>query len=454
MRALVVLLAAALLLPAAALAQAPDYGPVEVIPNPQSGVIGLAAAWTTNPAGTFALTWSAQGRNSDGYVFGARSPLAVGTPPATLLGPARQKSGFGSLPPAIGFRTSGSVVVASRSSAPARLGATAGATTNRLPAPRTLAFPGGSVNGAVLGMRSDGGTVIAVSICSARCTRRTISLVTRSNTGWLGAPVALTGSGAARTVAIAVNARGDAFTVWVRGKQVQGRLRTGGGSVGPVVNFGPAQYSFAPLAVTITPRRRVVVAWENQTVHEGSTVSSDATFSVAVSQDGRSFTHATMLETQTDRIRTPGRAIVATLASDDTTWLAWSIRSSGHFVVRAARVTSTGPQGATTLSTATTADAAISSIAGGPDHRVAAVWSETPTGSEAEDAAVVAAVRPHGSWDAPETVAAGTRVFPDEQFPVVTIDETSGIALFAWTQSTGGAGTSGEQVALRTRAIP
>jgi len=377
MRTLVVLLTAALLLPGAARAQAPDYGPVDVVPNPQHFVVDPSVTWATSPAGTFALTWYAQNTAGDGYVFGARSPLTPGAPPATLTGPAKQPAAFASLTPAIGYRANGTVVMAGPSGpqTSARLATTAGPPTQPLPTPRTLAFAGVSVNGAVLGMRSDGGAVIAVSLCATTsCGRRTISLVTRSNTGQLGRPVVLTGGGVARPVAIAVNARGDAFTAWVRDSQVQGRLRTAGGSVGPVVTLGPAENSFAPLAVTITVNRRVVVAWEDQTVHEGSVVSSNAVFSVAVSQDGRAFADAHTLQTQTDRSATPAPGIVATLASDSTTWLAWTVHSGGPFAVRAARVISTGPQSAATISAGYGGNAAISDIAGGPDHRIAAVW--------------------------------------------------------------------------------
>ncbi len=459
MRLLAVVLAAALLVPAAALGQAPDYGPVDVLPNPQHFVVNPAAAWTTSPAGTFALTWYAQNTAGDGYVFGARSPLTPGAAPVTLTGPAKQPAAFASLTPATGFRANGTVVMAGPSGArsSARLGTTAGAPTQALPAPRTLAFPGASANAAVLGMRSDGGAVIAVSLCATTsCGRRTISLVTRSNTGQLGAPVVLTGGGVARPVAIAVNARGDAFTAWVRGSQVQGRLRTAGGSVGPVVTLGAAENSFAPLAVTITGNRRVVVAWENQTVHEGSVVSSNAVFSVAVSQDGRNFTSTKTLATQTDRVATPAPGIVATLASDNTTWLGWTFHTGGVFSVRAARVISTGPQNAATISAGVAGDAAISDIAGGPDHRIAAVWVAYGAASPTQDSTVLASVFPHeyGPWGPPETVAAHTGVFEDEQRPVVSIDSPSGIALFAWVQGSGPPADYAEQLALRTRAIP
>ncbi len=231
MRLLAALLAVAAIVPAAAIAQAPDYGPVVVIPNPQHFVVNPQIAWTTNPAGTFALSWYSQNVNGDGYVFGARSPRAPNEPPATLTGPAKQPAAFASLPPAIGFRASGSVVMAGPSgpSSSARLATTAGPVTQGLPRPRTLAFAGASVNGAMLGIRSDGGAVIAVSLCATTsCGRRTISLVTRSNTGQAGVPVVITGGGVARPVAIAVNTRGDAFIAWVRDSQVQGRLRTPG----------------------------------------------------------------------------------------------------------------------------------------------------------------------------------------------------------------------------------
>jgi len=468
MRPAHVLTAATLaLVPPAARAQAPDYGPVQLVPNPQSFVQAPAASWTTQTrslkpppqAGTFAVTWYAQNANTDGYVFGARSPLTPGAAPVALTGPSKQPAGFASLPPAIGFRTSGAVVMAGPSGlqASARLGTTAGAPTQPLPAPRTIAFSGQTVNGAVLGMRSDGGAVIAVSLCTtASCGRRTISLVTRSNTGQVSSPVVLTGSGVARPVAIAVNPRGDAFVAWVRSGQVQGRLRTAGGSVGPIGTLGPAQDSFAPLALTITPNRRVVVAWEDQTVHEGSVVSSNAVFSAAVSTDGRTFAHARTLATQTDRVRTPGAGVVAALASDNTTWLAWTFHSSGAFAVRAARVISTGPQSAATVSAGAPGDNAVSDIAGGSAYRVAVVWVSYDAAHTTQNSSVLASVFPHeyGPWGAPETVAAGTKVFEDEQEPLVTLEPSSGTALFTWTQGDGTPGADGEQVALRTRSIP
>ena len=441
-------------------ASAPVLGPPAALVNPQSFVIDLSAQWTASPAGSFVVSWYGQGgANADGYLFGARGPFAAGATPATLIGPAPQKTAFGGAPfPAVGFRSTGSVVAAGPigDQPGARLGTTAGAITQRLPAARALA-PSGTATGAVLGVRSDGGAVIAASSCStSSCGRRTISLITRSNTGQTGAPVTITGGGVARPVAIAVNARGDAFVTWVRDNRVEGRLRTAGGSVGPVANLGAAQNSFAPLTVTITSQRRVVVAWENQTVHEGSVVSSDGVFWVAVSTDGRSFSSAHRLETQTDRVRTPGAAIVATLASDNTTWVGWTGRASGRFVVRAARVISIGPQNASTLSTSTTADSAISDIAGGEGHSVAAVWVQTAPGNTVQDSNVLASIVPseYAPWGAPETIAATTNVFSDEQEPVVSIQPGTRTALFAWTQRAASAVSGDEQVAVRTRTIP
>ena len=148
--------------------------------------------------------------------------------------------------------------------------------------------------------------------------------------GQVGRPVTITGGGVARPVVIAVNARGDAFVAWVRDNRVQGRLRTAGGTVGAIANLGPAENRVAPIALTISAQRRVVVAWEHQIVHEGSVVSSDAVFYVAVSADGRRFAGAHKLETQTDRVRTPGPAVVTTQGSDGATWVGWTGRTAGR----------------------------------------------------------------------------------------------------------------------------
>ncbi len=98
----------------------------------------------------------------------------------------------------------------------------------------------------------------------------------------------------------------------------------------------------------------------------------------------------------------------------------------------------------------------VSDIAGGPDHRIAAVWVGFDPSSPAQDSDVFASVYPHeyGPWGMPEAVAAHTGVFEDEQRPVVTIDSPSRIALFAWVQGSGTPAAYAEQLALRTRAMP
>lgn len=459
-RALAALLGAGLLVPAAARAQTPSYGPPTPIANPQGFVVNLGAQWTTSPADSFVVTWYAQGAAaSDGYLFGARGLFAAGATPTTLLGPAPQATAFGGLPtPAIGIRSTGSVVVAAPVGAQpgARLGATAGSITQTLPTARAAAV-GGTVQRAVLGMRADGGAVIAASTCSTPgCGRRTIALVTRSNTGQVSRPVEITGGGVARPVVIAVNARGDAFIAWVRGNRVEGRLRTAGGSVGPLASLGPAENSFANIALTISAQRRVVIAWEDQIVHEGSIVSSDAVFSVAVSTDGRRFARQHTLETQTDRVRTPGPGVVAAQGSDGATWIGWTGRTAGRFVVRAVRVNSAGPGSITTPSTATTADAAVSALAGGERHSLAVVWVQTPLGRVVQDSAVMTSVMrsEYAPWSNPETVDGATGVFPDQQQPVVSIQPGKRTALFAWTRDENGGGAQDERPFVRTRTIP
>ncbi len=124
--------------------------------------------------------------------------------------------------------------------------------------------------------------------------------------------------------------------------------------------------------------------------------------------------------------------------------------------MRAARVISTGPQNAATISAGYGGNAAISDIAGGPGHRIAAVWVGFDPASPTQDSTVFASVFPHeyGPWGPPETVAEHTGVFQDEQRPVVAIDAPSGVALFAWVQGSGTPAAYVEQPALRTRAIP
>lgn len=462
LRVLSVLLALALVPAAYAATPAPVYGPPIALANPQAGVLNLTAQWTTSPADSFAVTWYAQGApGNDGYLFGARGPFADGAAPTRLLGPAPQTTSFGGYPvPAVGVRSTGSVVVASRiGTAPgAHLGTSAGAITAPLP-PARAASVAGTVQDTTLGMRADGGAVIAASTCSTpSCGRRTISLVTRSNTGQVSRPVTITGGGVARPVVIAVNARGDAFIAWVRGSRVEGRLRTAGGSVGPIASLGPAQNRTAPIALTISAQRRVVIAWERQVVGEGSVVSSDAVFSVAVSMDGRTFARPQVLETQTDRVRTPGPGVVAAQGSDGATWVGWTGRTAGRFVVHAARINSAGNgSGVQTPSTTTTADAAVSAIAGGERHSLAIVWVQTPLGAPGQDSAVVASVQrsEYAPWSAPEIVAATTGVFADEQRPVVAIQPGTRTALFAWTQNaTPAGGIQGERAVVRTRTIP
>ncbi len=460
-RVVAMLLAASLLVPAAAPAAATGvYGPAIPLANPQGGVSDLSAQWTSSPADSFVVSWYAQGfPGNDGYLLGARGPFAAGVIPTTLLGPEPQATAFAGLDPAVGYRATGAVVVAAPigTQPGARLGTTAGSIAAPLPAARP-ATVAGTVRSAVLGMRADGGAVIAAATCSTpSCGRRTVALVTRSDTGQVSRPVTITGGGVARPVVIAVNARGDAFVAWVRANRVEGRLRTAGGSVGPIASLGAAENSFAPIALTISAHRRVVVAWENQIVHEGSVVSSDSTFSVAVSMDGRAFARPQVLETQTDRVRTPGPAVVATQGSDGATWVGWTGRTAGRFVVHAARINSGGNgSGVQTPSTTTTADAAVSDISGGERHSLAIVWVETPIGELVQDSVVMASVQrsEYAPWSTPETVDAATGVFRDEQFPVVSIQPGTRTALFAWTRDDTGDAAQDEHPAVRTRTIP
>jgi hypothetical protein len=235
--------------------------------------------------------------------------------------------------------------------------------------------------------------------------------------------------------AVAINARGDALIAWQANGGVFARIRTAGGTLYRTERLGNPGEPVRAISAVLTPDRAAAVAWEAQTVDEGtpgSAATVDADFKAAGAS--RHFHSAQRLAT-VPALATGHyvgeRAVKVVLSQDERITAAWTATADGRFVVRAADLSGFRFVAAQTLSDPAV-DAVLSDLDAGPRSAVAIAWRtgvagvDQGTGTPGLDAALRAPGAP--AFGPAETIEQGAAAFN----AVARFDPSTGRVVAAW----------------------
>lgn len=277
--------------------------------------------------------------------------------------------------------------------------------THALVATRTLAS---AVN-------DRGDAAVVFSRCVDRgCSKRSVLATFRRRGRAFATPVMLARRTGYPAAAVALNAQGDAIVAWIqhrahgRGNDVRARVRRADGTLTGVRLAGPTA-PVPTIAVTLSSGRHGVVSWFSEPVGEGS-VGGPLTISAADIDSSGTIGSRHVLDTGTpsghgedDAVQ--GARLRAILGADGVTTFAWTGFAAGHYVVRVARITR-DVEFSETISPATI-DAQLSDLATDGAGDTLAVWASIP--GTATPSGVVAVIRPAGSmaFGAPQLVLTG-----------------------------------------------
>jgi hypothetical protein len=260
-----------------------------------------------------------------------------------------------------------------------------------------------------------GDAAVVFSRCvDTRCSARSVLATFRRRGRGFTAPVVLARRTGYPAAAVAVNAQGDAILAWIqhrahgRGNDVRARMRRADGALTKVRLAGPTA-PVPTIAVTLSRERRGVVSWFSERVGEGS-VGGPLTVSWSQMDSRGTIGTRRVLDTGTpsghgEEDAVQGARLRAVLGADGVTTVAWTGFAGGHYVVRAERIDRDVGR-VETISPAT-ADAQLMDLAGDGAGDAIAVWASVPGTATAPGIAAV--IRPAGStaFGAPQLVLTG-----------------------------------------------
>ncbi len=279
--------------------------------------------------------------------------------------------------------------------------------TNGILATRTLA--------SAVNDRGDAAVVFSRCV-DTECRTRSVLATFRRRGRSFGKPVVLAKRTGYPAAAVALNARGDAIVAWIqhrahrRGNDVRARMRHANGTLTTVRIAGPTA-PVPTIAVTLTGARHGVVSWFSQPVTEGS-VGGSLAVSRADMSSGGALGKRRLLDTGTpsghgEADAVDGARLRAILGADGVTTVAWTGFAGGHYLVRAERH-HRGVGQVETISPPNV-DAQLMDLAGDSAGDALAVWA---TLHGAATPGVAAVIRPAGSttFGAPQLVLSGADV--------------------------------------------
>jgi hypothetical protein len=277
--------------------------------------------------------------------------------------------------------------------------------TRGIVAPRTLA--------SAVNDRGDAAVVFSRCV-GTTCSQRTVLATFRRGGRDFSAPVVLAGRTGYPAAAVALNARGDAIVAWIqhrargRGNDVRARMRHADGTLTKVRLAGPTQ-PVPAIAVTLTRGRHGTVSWFSERVGEGS-LGGPLTVSAADMRSDGTLGGLRVLDSGTpsghgsaDAVR--GARLRAILGADGVTTFAWTGFAGGHYVVRAERLDRDVGQ-VETLSPPSL-DAQLMDLSGDSAGHALAVWSTVSGPATAPGVAAVIRAPGSTTFAAPELVLAG-----------------------------------------------
>ena len=235
--------------------------------------------------------------------------------------------------------------------------------------------------------------------------------------------------------AVAVNARGDALIAWQANGGVFARIRSAGGTLYRTERLGNPGEPVRAISAVLTADRAAAVAWEAQSVSEG-TPGSPATVDATYKSAGASHHFSSPQRVATVPALATGhyvgeRAVKLVLAPDARITLAWTAYANGRFVVRVADRKGSQFRGAQTLSDPAV-DAVLADLDAGPASALAVAWRTGVAGVDAGvgTAGLDAALRAPGApaFGPAESVEQGTAALN----AVLRFDPSTGRVVAAW----------------------
>ena len=185
---------------------------------------------------------------------------------------------------------------------------------------------------------------------------------------------------------VAINARGDMLVAWQANGGVFARIRTAGGTLYKTERLGNPGEPVRAISAVLTADRAAAVAWEAQSVSEG-TPGSAATVDATFKEAGASHHFHTSQRLATVPALATGhyvgaRAVKVVLSRDERITAAWTGYANGRFVVRAADLSDFRFVAAQTLSDPAV-DAVLHDVDAGPSSELAVAWETGVAGVDA-----------------------------------------------------------------------
>jgi hypothetical protein len=287
-----------------------------------------------------------------------------------------------------------------------------------------------------LAANSRGDVAATFGVCNnGACAHQSLFLVVRRAGGSVQSSRRLDNVAVGNISTVAINDRGDMLVAWQANGGVFARIRTAGGTMYATERLGNPGEPVRAISAVLTPNRGAAVAWEAQSVDEG-TPESPATVDASTKAAGAS--HHFRSSQRLGRVPTLAtgqyvseRAVKVVRSADGRITAAWTAFAANRFVVQAA-----GLSGARFRTGVTVSDPAVDSILAdldaGPSSELAVAWRTGVAGTDPGTGTpgVNAALRSPGgaAFAAAEVIDQGNPAFD----PTLRFDPSSGVLVTAW----------------------
>jgi hypothetical protein len=321
-----------------------------------------------------------------------------------------------------------------------RAGLVFGAAGDKLTEIRFVGPPDRSGRAQAIAANTNGDVAASFGVCANRaCVHQSLYLVVRRGSRAPLPSIRVDNVAVGQISTVAINPRGDMLIAWQANGGVFARIRTAGGTLYRTERLGNPGEPVRAISAVLTPDRAAAVAWEAQSVSEGtpgSRATVDATFKAAgASHHFHSAQRLATVPALATGHYVGERGVKVALSADGRITAAWTGFANGRFVVRAADLSDFRFVGAQTVSDPAT-DAVFSDLAAGPGSAFAVLWE---TGAAGNDPGVgtlglAAALRAPGApaFGPAESIEQGTAALG----AVVRFDPSTGRLVAAWNDVT------------------
>jgi hypothetical protein len=287
-----------------------------------------------------------------------------------------------------------------------------------------------------LAANTRGDVAATFGVCNnGACAHQTLYLVLRRSGGSVQSSRRIDNVAVGNISTVAINDRGDVLVAWQANGGVFARIRTAGGTTYATERLGNPGEPVRAISAVLTPNRGAAVAWEAQSVDEG-TPESPATVDASTKAAGA--THHFRSSQRLGRVPTlatgqyvSARGVKVVRSADGRIAAAWTAFAGGRFVVQAAGLSGARFRPGVTISDPAV-DSIFSDLDAGPSSELAVAWRTGVAGTDAGAGTpgLNAALRSPGgaAFAAAETIEQGTPVFD----PTLRFDPSSGVVVTAW----------------------